>query len=70
MLDQTRLKNAIIAAFSEQAENTDHEGARDRVADKLAQAIINEIKEAKVQYTGGLIAPNGAVSGTINHTIQ
>ncbi len=71
MLDVNRLKNKIKQAFiDEQTEETDHNASVDRIAQKLAQAIVDEIKEAKVNYTAGLTAPNGAVTGTINHTIS
>ncbi len=71
MLDANRLKNKIKQAFiDEQTEESDHNASVDRIAQKLAQAIVDEIKEAKVIYTVGLTAPNGAVTGTINHTIQ
>ena len=71
MLDVNRLKNKIKQAFiDEQTEETDHNASVDRIAQKLAQAIVDEIKEAKVNYTSGLTAPNGAVTGTINHTIS
>lgn len=71
MLDVNRLKNKIKQAFiDEQTEESDHDASVDRIAQKLAQAIVDEIKEAKVNYTAGLTAPNGAVTGTINHTIS
>ena len=71
MLDVNRLKNKIKLAFeAEQTEEVDHNASLDRIAQKLAQAIVDEIKEAKVIYTAGLTAPNGAVTGTINHTIS
>lgn len=71
MLDVNRLKGKIKQAFqAEQIEEQDHNESLDRISQKLAQAIVDEIKEAKINYTSGLIAPNGAVSGTINHTIS
>lgn len=70
MLDKNRLKNLLIAAFNEGAEHSDSEAARDRVADKLATAIVDEIKQLHIVYTTGLTAPNGPVAGTITHTVQ
>ena len=71
MLDVNRLKNKIKLAFeAEQTEEVDHNESLDRIAQKLAQAIVDEIKEAKVNYTAGLVSPTGAVTGTINHTIS
>lgn len=69
-LNKNRLKDKIKAAFkTEQNENNDHEAALDRIADKLADCIVEEIKELKINYTNGLAAPNGAVTGSINATI-
>lgn len=71
MLDVNRLKNKIKLAFqAEQTEQVDHNASLDRISQKLAQAIVDEIKEAKVNYTAGLVSPIGAVTGTINHTIS
>lgn len=69
-LNKGRLKAAIKLAFeAEQTEELDHEAALDRIAEKLADCIIDEIKELKINYSNGLIAPNGAVTGTINASI-
>lgn len=47
-LNKTRLKDKIKAAFkAEQAEQVDHEMALDRIAEKLADCIVDEIKELK-----------------------
>ena len=71
MLDVNRLKNKIKLAFeAEQTEEVDHNASLDKKKKKLAQAIVDEIKEAKVNYTAGLVSPTGAVTGTINHTIS
>jgi hypothetical protein len=37
---------------------------------QLAAIIDGYVKSIKVVYTDGLIAPNGAVTGEINHTIE
>jgi hypothetical protein len=72
-LNQPRLKAKIKAALeAEQTEIQDYNASLDRISDKIATAVIEEIKEAKVIYTAGLIAPNGGgpVTGTITHTIS
>lgn len=69
MVNEVRLKNAIVAA-KEALEETDAEAAWQRFAAKLAAAIIVEIKAAKVTYTNGLTAGGNAVIGTFNHTIS
>lgn len=71
MLDVNRLKDKIKQAFqAEQIEEEDHNASLERISGLLAQAIVDEIKEAKINYTSGLVAPNGAVSGTLNHTVD
>ncbi len=70
-LDSNRLKAKIKEAFeAEQNEQNDHNTALDRIADKLAQAIVEEIKQLRINYSNGLLAPNGAVTGTINASIS
>jgi acetylglutamate synthase len=69
-LNVNRLKGLIKEAFQdEQTEEEDHNASLDRISGKLAQAIIAEIKQATIQYQTGLVAPNGAVTGIITHTI-
>jgi hypothetical protein len=71
MLNIARLKGKIKAAMvHEQTEENNHNDSVDRIAEKLATAIIEEIKEAKINYSSGLTAPNGPVGGTLNHTIS
>lgn len=69
MLDKNRLKGKIRAAFEyEQNEEEDANSSLDRIADKLATAIIDEIKELKINYSSGLVAPSsgGVVTGNLN----
>lgn len=68
---QSRLKAKIKAAFeAEQAEQADHNASLDRISDKLATAIIEEIMFLKINYESGLTAPNGPVTGIITHTVS
>lgn len=68
---QSRLKAKIKAAFeAEQTEEVNHNDSLDRISDKLATAIIEEIQFLKINYTAGLVAPNGLVTGTITHTVS
>lgn len=70
-LSTSRLKNKIKAAYQDTANvNTNREDGLEVFATALSEAIVDEIKELRIQYTGGLTAPNGAVGGTINHTVQ
>lgn len=70
MLDVTRLKAALLLAFVEDTEESDSAAATDRVCTKMAQAIVDEIKQVKINYVNGLTAPNGPVGGVINHTVN
>ncbi|MPT35738.1 MAG: hypothetical protein E2604_11810 [Flavobacterium sp.] len=68
-LNHIRLKNKIKAALeAEQTEEVDHNASLDRISDRIAQAIIEEIKQLQINYTGGLIAPSGGgtVTGNLN----
>ncbi|UWY28797.1 hypothetical protein N4T20_02480 [Flavobacterium sp. TR2] len=72
-LDKERLKEKIKDAFqAEQTEQEDHNASLERISDKLAQAIVEEIKALKIEYTSGLVAPSGGgtVTGTILHTVS
>jgi len=72
-LAQSRLKAKIKAAFeAEQSEEVNHNNSLDRISDRLATAIIEEIQFLTVNYITGLIAPSGGgpVTGTITHTIS
>ena len=71
MLDANRLKATIKQAYIDvDAAGLNAGDGLDLFCEKLATAIVNEIKQAKVNYTAGLAAPNGAVTGTFNHTVQ
>ncbi len=70
MLNETRLKNKIRAAFNEEKEEEDASAAMDRIATKLAQAIVEEIKQIGIIYTAGLTSSTGPVAGTFNYTIS
>lgn len=70
-LNQNRLANKIVIILDGLQQETDNPNAsKINFSNQLAKAIVEEIKEASINYTDGLIAPNGAVSGTINHTIS
>lgn len=69
-LNTERLKGSIKAALKhEQSEELNSDTSLDRVSEKIATAVILEIKSMVITYDGGLVAPNGAVSGTLNITI-
>ncbi|MDB0603195.1 hypothetical protein PL373_19090 [Tenacibaculum maritimum] len=67
-LNKANLKNDIIGIMTDmlQREQTSIE----EFATRLSDVIDVYVKEADINYTGGLIAPNGAVAGTFNGTIS
>lgn len=70
MLSKSRLKAKLILAFNEQAEADDADAAIDRICDKMAQAMVEEILELKVTSTHFLSVPNlGVVVGQIINTL-
>lgn len=71
-LDETRLSNKIKAVLNQTRQETDDaDASRDALADDLAKAIVEEIKELTIIYTTGLTAPSGPVTGSLTGvTIQ
>ena len=67
---KSEVKEAFTAVMNQQGD--DREGALDKVADKLADAIINAIKSQQITYSAGLVAPpmGGPVTGVFNYTIS
>ncbi|MRJ11389.1 hypothetical protein EDL98_09950 [Ornithobacterium rhinotracheale] len=72
-LNTERLKNKITSAMDKcQKEEDDPNRSKEEFAQALATAIVEEIKELKIIYTSGLIAPSsgGPVTGKINAKIE
>lgn len=65
-LNKVTLKNKLVQIFSQE----DTESNVEQVAQQLADAIDDYVKEAKIVYTVGLVAPNGPVTGTFNGNLQ
>lgn len=67
---KSEVKEAFTAVMNQQGD--DREGALDKVADKLADAIINAIKSQQITYSAGLVAPSmgGPVTGAFNYVIS
>ena len=55
---------------STQGTEGDAEAALEAFVEGLGNLLESYVKSATVTYSGGLLAPNGAVSGTFNHTIS
>ena len=69
--DEKRLKDAIAAAMvKEQSETKDANLSLDRLSTAIAKAVINEITNIGITYTGGLTAGGNAVTGVFRFTIQ
>ncbi|RXK57574.1 hypothetical protein ESA94_20460 [Lacibacter luteus] len=72
-LSNARLKGNLKTLFENMEANGD---TRDEQLDwfcgELAKVLIDEIKELRIQYSAGLVAPSGggAVTGTITHTVN
>ena len=70
-LNKENLKIDLKSVFSEmKGYQGDEESALDVFVDKLAGVMITHIKTLSIKYTSGLSAPNGPVTGTINHTVE
>lgn len=65
-LNKVTLKNRLIQIFSQ----PDTDSNVEQVAEQIADAIDEYVKEAKIVYTNGLTAPNGPVTGTFNGNLQ
>lgn len=67
-LDKERLKGKISEMMTDMLtrENTSIE----EFASRMADAFVDEVKEAKINYVSGLIAPNGAVTGTFEGSLS
>lgn len=71
MLDKSTLKLSLEQAFKDQREKeTDWEAAVDDLCTKISDAVDAFIKSATIVYTSGLVAPNGAVTGTFEGELQ
>lgn len=71
-LSKETLKSDIKAAFTGVMNQADdkREDALDKLADKIADAVITQIKSIQIIYTAGLTAPMGPVTGQFQYTIS
>lgn len=71
MLNQEQFKEDLKAAYVEARDsNAGEDKALDQFVERMAEIIIKHIKTLEIEYLTGLYAPNGAVSGKINHNIK
>ncbi|MCW3467643.1 hypothetical protein [Chitinophaga nivalis] len=70
-LDKNSLKQQIKNAFKDmKAADVDEEQGLDIFCTKLAEAVDTYVKTATINYTTGLLAPNGAVTGVFNGNLS
>ena len=72
-LNHGRLKGKIVDVLDEcQNESDNPNTSKNLLADRLAAAMIEEMKQMSISYNSGLVAPSsgGAVTGTLNVTIS
>lgn len=70
-LNQQRLEDKINNIIDQcRLDQGDGQSAKTKFSQLLAKAIVEEIKELEIDYSSGLIAPNGVVTGKINATIK
>lgn len=67
-LNKNALKNNIKTLMSEMRERT--ENADEEYADRLATAIDDYVKQAKIVYQTGLTAPQGPVTGVFQGNLE
>lgn len=64
MLDKNRLKTAIKSVFDAEADkDIKPDEARERMADGIAQAVIDEIKKATISVNG--VATTGTAAAQL-----
>lgn len=67
-LNKDRLKNKLLKIFDECRKDTGNgDESKEKFADLLADAILEEVQELTITYTTGLIAPSsgGPVTGVL-----
>ncbi|MFS2189810.1 hypothetical protein ACCC92_24250 [Mucilaginibacter sp. Mucisp84] len=72
-LNKEQLEEDLSGLFDDTlADQGSEADSKELFVKRLAGIIDGYVKSAKVVYSGGLIAPSGggAVTGTINHTIE
>lgn len=73
MLNKSAIRADIKSAFtSVMNQEGDRDAALDKVADKIASAVVDAIKSIQITYSSGLIATpqGGPVTGAFNCKIS
>lgn len=70
-LNKENLKSDLKSIFEATInDNSGAEASLEKFVDDLSGVLIKHIKTLDIRYVNGLVAPNGAVTGTINHTVE
>lgn len=67
-LNKADLKNNIVAILTDMMER--EESSIEEFATRLSDSVDVYVRTATIKYTSGLVAPNGAVTGTFNGNLQ
>lgn len=67
-LDKATLKTTIVGIMTDMLER--EETSIEEFAERLSDAVDTYTRGAKIVYTSGLTAPNGAVTGTFTGELQ
>jgi len=67
-LNKEQLKQDILALLTNM--RTKEQISDEEYAEKFSKAIDDYVKAASIKYISGLLAPNGAVSGTFNGKLE
>lgn len=71
MLDEQRLATKIESVFDDCQQETDNpNSSKTLLAQEIAKAVVEEIKELKINYISGLTTTAGPVTGTITYTLE
>ena len=66
--DKQAAKNQVKAIIDDMLKR--EETSTEEFANRLIEAMEEWLKKATIIYTSGLIAPNGAVTGTFNGKLE
>lgn len=71
MLDEKRLADKIESVFDKcQKETDDANSSKTLLAKEIAKAVVEEIKELKINYVSGLTTTAGPVTGTFTYELK
>ncbi len=71
MLNEERLALKIENVFDRcQQENDNPNASKTLLAQEIAKAVVEEIKELQITYISGLFTTAGPVTGTITYTLK